>query len=207
MLQGAKRGACLSISALINHGSCDALTDDGARLRTGSVLGANFHPTAEVNLKETSRGQLCRRNLFYMETPGRACPTSSMLGRPLCGSTNAKVFTSNLRTWEWVAVFPGLSTGAELLMLSRGLGHLQRAEETEDVHPGQHRLHARCRDSPVVQQRPHRVSGGRGDEAVPHAQGKRGGRPSGGDLHVCSFPQRKGQRELVFGKEGREGRI
>lgn len=64
----------------------------------------------------------------YLETRGCGCLTSSMLGWPVCGSTNAKVFTSNLLTWEWDVVFPCLSTGTELLMSSRGLGHLHRAE-------------------------------------------------------------------------------
>lgn len=57
--------------------------------------------------------------------------TSSALGIPVCGSTNAKVLTSNLLTWEWEVVRPSLSTGTELLMLSKGLGHLSMARNKQ----------------------------------------------------------------------------
>lgn len=136
-------------------------TDDGALLRTGiSIIGADFHPTVEVYLKETLHSHVCRRDHFYLETPGSGCPTSSMLGWPVCGSTNAKVFTSNLLTWEWDAVLPWLSTGTELLMLSRGLGHLQREEKskncnlasipcmhTAETHPSYSSVHTECLDA------------------------------------------------------------
>lgn len=61
---------------------------------------------------------------------GGGC-TSSALGSPVCGSTNAKVLTSNLLTWEWEVVRPCLSTGTELLMLSKGLGHLSMARNNQ----------------------------------------------------------------------------
>lgn len=107
---------------------CNTRTDEGALLCTGSIIGANFHPTVEIYLKETSRIHVCWKVDVYLETHWCGCLTSSMLGWPVCGSTNAKVFTSNLLTWEWDVVFPWLSTGTELLMSSRGLGHLHRVE-------------------------------------------------------------------------------
>lgn len=76
------------------------------------------------------------------------------------GSTNAKVFTSNLLTWEWDVVFPRPSTGTELPMLSRGLGHLQREERGEGcspaatartpdaaTHPSYSSVHTECLDA------------------------------------------------------------
>lgn len=66
-----------------------------------------------------------------MRRAGRDERTSSALGRPVCGSTNAKVLTSNLLTWEWEAACPCLSTGIELLTLSKGLGHLGDKQATK----------------------------------------------------------------------------
>lgn len=70
-----------------------------------------------------------RREVCIRRAGGGQC-TSSALGSPVCGSTNAKVLTLNLLTWEWEAVRPCLSTGTEVLMLSKGLGHLGNSQPT-----------------------------------------------------------------------------
>lgn len=139
--------------------------------------------------------------------------TFSKLGWPVWGSKKAKVLTSNLLTWEREVVWPWSSTGTELLMLSKGLGHLSMGDTVSCSVTCPHNFNTSSRvasliDStlPVIEKRPHRVSRCRVCKAIPYAQGKCGvrGRLGDGNLHVCSFAQGQGERKLVLRKEGCE---
>lgn len=140
-----------------------------------------------------------------------------MLGLPVLGSKKAKVLTSNLLTCEWEVVFPWLSTGTELLMVSKGLGHLffggkkknQSCGTTVwvgDALENPQSPHKRAEKFilPIMEKCPHRVLRCRVGKAIPYMQWEcriwwwlhnR-------NFHIHSFTQRWGQWKLVLRNEG-----
>lgn len=137
--------------------------------------------------------------------------TSSARGWPVLGSKKAKVLTSNLLTCEWDVVFPCLSTGTELLILSWGFGHLSTCRENSAVHVPVHicidffkNLVCYFNILPIIEECPHRVSRARIGKAVSHSQGKCWiwERLHNGNLHIHSFTKGQDQWKLFFRNEG-----